>query len=271
MITCPTCEAELEAYLAGDGEGATPSARSFLTDELIDRAAAPALDFDELEVRGRRALDELLALPSHPERLARIDRAEGEAFRNPALVGLLLARSRASVHDRPAEAEQAAELAAGVAIALLGGSRLRELPHDLLAEARAHQADALRSRGDLAAAEALLRQAQDRASRSCDLFLFAEVAAVAAALAKDQGRWSLAHEELDRAEGAYLEIDAGVDYLDAVRMSRAEVAFLSGMQEEAGREGRGSGPGNGATNEPAPRGTRLILAPGRGPATEPAS
>jgi hypothetical protein len=273
MMSGPRCDTELESCLAGGETGPASTAGTFLSDELIDRAAATALGFDELERRGRQALDELLALPSHRDRIARVARIAGddETFRNPALVELLLVRSRARLDESPAEAEQAAELAAEVARCLLDGARRRELYRDLLAEARAHQADALRSGGELRAAEVPLREAQDRAARSCDLFLYAEVASVAAALAKDQRRWSVAHEELDRAERAYLEIDAGVEYLDAVRLSRAQVAFLSGVSAHVERGARDVIVCTDLDSTPAPRGPRRHPAHRAGPAAEPVS
>ncbi len=223
---CPECRSGVETFSAGTSPPAA-IAPSSEEEALIDRAAAPALAFHELEDRARRGLGVLQALPDHPLRLAAV-RTGVLTGANPALVELLLANGRKKIHDSPAAALEAAELAVAVACRLPGGPYGPAFCRERLAEARAHEANALRVVGKLRKAEAVMVEAAKLLEGSADDFLRAEVASFAASLAKDQRRWAEARERLDLAEKLFTSVGAEPRMIVRVRLKRAEVESCAG-------------------------------------------
>ncbi len=221
---CPECHAGVEALSTGRRSVVAASSPN---SALIDRAAVPALAFHEQQRRARRELALLGALADHPRRLAAVRRGAFTAL-NPALVELLLAAGRDKIHDSPTAALEAAELAVELARRLPADTYGEAFCRDRVAEARAHQANALRAAGDLHGAEAVMAEAAALLESSADDLLRAEVASFAASLAKDQRRLSDAVAHLDLAEKLYASIGAEGERLIGVWLKRAEVAFLGG-------------------------------------------
>ena len=228
---CPDCRAGVETFSSGAPTPAGAARPSY--ESLIDRAAAPALAFHEMEERAQRSLAVLEALPDHPLRLAAVRTGMLAAGANPALVELLLEGGRRRIHDSPAAALEAAELAVEVARRLPGGPYGATFCRERLAEARAHQANALRVIGDLRKAEGVMTEAAELLEGSADDFLRAEMASFAASLAKDQLRWPEARTRLDLAERLFNAVGADPRTIVRVRLSRAEVEFCAGDAEEA--------------------------------------
>ncbi len=228
---CPECRAGVETFSSGVSASAdAPPAADGET--LVDRAAAPALAFQEVEDRARRGLAVLEALPDHPLWLAAV-RTGLLADANPALVELLLEKGRRRIHDSPAEALESAELAVEVAGRLPGGPYGATFCRERLAESRAHEANALRVVGNLRQAERVMADAVRLLGGSADDFLRAEVASLAASLAKDQRRWPEARVRLDLAERLYTAVGADPRTIVRVRLNRADVAFCAGDATEA--------------------------------------
>lgn len=237
---CPDCGAGVVGFLTG-GEALPPfcggGAGCELADEIadaeretermIEEAVERALAFQVLEAGAREAIGQLLDLPDHATRVRTV-RSDPDRFRNPALGELFLERARVRVHDSPAEAGELAALAEEVARLLPEGPYGAEFCRDRLAEARAHQANAVRAQGDLRRAQALLRNAVRLASDSVDSFLRAELSSFAASLARSQRRWAEALGHLDDAESLFLEMDASFDLVARIRLQRASVLMLEG-------------------------------------------
>jgi hypothetical protein len=237
---CPDCGAGVVGFLSGAeglpvlcGEGAGCELAGEIaeaereSERMIEEAVDRALAFQVLEAGAAEAIEQILALPDHEARVRTI-RADPDRFRNPALGELFLDRARIRVHDSPVEAGEIAALAEEVAILLPEGPYGTDFCRDRLAEARAHQANAVRAQGDLRRAQVLLREAFHLASDSVDSFLRAELFSFAASLARGQRRWPEALGHLDDAEGLFLEMDASFDLVARIRLQRASVLMLDG-------------------------------------------
>lgn len=231
---CPHCQAGIAAFSSGAPSGVAPSAGD---EAWVERAAAPALAFNGQECRAREALAVLEALPDHSARLAAV-RGGALAGPDPALVEFLLSAGRERIHDAPQAALEAAELATEVARRLPACAYGATFRRERLAEARAHEANALRAIGDLREAEALLSEATGLLEGSADDLLRAEVASFAASLAKDRCRWSKARAYLDLAEQLYTSIGAEPEAVIRVRLNRADVDYCSGDLGSALEQGR---------------------------------
>lgn len=230
---CPTCGEGIRSLVDG-GPPAPPEdlAGAPPYDDLIDHAAARTLEYGELEAAARRARAALRVLPTHGDRLRAVRDGAGPGG-NPALVELLLEEARSRVHDSPTEAGELAELAEAVALRLGDGAYGRSLCRDLVTEARAHRANALRANGRLKQAEALLADVGRRLRDSYDPFLLAEVASFNGSLAKDQRRFGESLEHLDEAERLFLDIGASSELVARVRLLRANVLGLQGQPDDA--------------------------------------
>ena len=239
-LRCPSCGQEVTATEAV-GSGARPDAASAEDGPPVDRAATPKLSVHDRQRRAREVLTVLDALPDHATRLAAA-RGSALAGPDPDLVELLLKTGRERIHDSPREALERAELAVEVARRLPEAMYGARFCRDRLAEARGHEANALRVVGKLRQAERVMAKAAKLLEGSTDDFLRAEVASFAASLAKDQRRWADAQAALDLAERLYTQVGAAPEALIRVRLNRAHVASCSGdlasavVQARAGLE-----------------------------------
>lgn len=196
-------------------------------DDVLDRAAARALEVKDLEQAASRQRATLRAMTSHDDRLQAL--AQGTVSpANPALVELLLEEARGRIDDLPDEAHELAELAEAAALRLSGGRYGPDFCRDRLIEARGCRANALRACGHLPQAEELLREVVLATYDSCDPFLIAEVAVFAASFAQDRHRLEDALACLDEAERWFLALGASSDVLARVRRQRASVVALRG-------------------------------------------
>ncbi len=230
---CPACGQELSVADAGDS----------------------SLTRRQQEQRARETVAILEALPGHAARLAAV-RGSALAGLDPALVELLLAAGREKIHDSPVAALEAAELAAEVAPRLPEETYGARFCRDRLAEARAHQANALRAAGDLHGAEAVMAEAAALLESSADDLLRAEVASFAASLAKDEGRWSEARSQLDLAEALCASVSAHPEFLTRVRLNRADVDYCAGDLDTAVVQARAN---LAALDETTPPSLRFIV------------
>lgn len=107
--------------------------------------------------------------------------------------------------DAPREAYELAQLAEDVALRLNVGSFGLELPFELVLRANAHKANALRSLGDVRAAEPLMARPLRKLEEVADPLARAEIASLAASLRRDQRRFAEALDLLQQALEIYRE------------------------------------------------------------------
>lgn len=206
-------------------------------DRAFERAVKNVQSYFALQERAEREARELLALPTPEERLRAVREPFGR-FRNPALIDALLKRSRHLASFEPSPASELAALALELAFNLREeafGTRFRL---DRMADAMAHQADALRTMGELRRAESLLAEAWSMAEGTNDLFLLSDIEAYVAALARERRDWCGAAEHFERSEE--LLTDAGGEPAARVRLRlrRAAVVYYGGDPETASEVAR---------------------------------
>ncbi len=147
------------------------------------------------------------------ERLRASERTEKvrrsiKRYRNPILVDLCLAASRALVRERPFAALAWAETAREVALRLPHSQFGSALCLTCLARANAWRGNALRATGRLSGAEPLLAGAFQLFSRdgTGDLIVLGELASLLASLRRDQRRFKEAQRYLDMAIASYRQL-----------------------------------------------------------------
>lgn len=223
---CPACGEGFREFVHSPATAPEAPAVGAVYEPSVDRAAARALEYGELERAAGRERAALRLLSSHEERLDAL--RSGSSPANPALIELFLEEARSCVHDSPWEAGELAELADVVARRLDVGTYGESFCNDRVLEARAHRANALRAQGELKAAAALLAEVEHRLHDVFDPFLLAELATFKASLAKDQRRFDDALEGLDEAERLFLEVEADYALVARVRLQRASLLSLGG-------------------------------------------
>lgn len=189
---CPVCDHELEEYVRGRS---APSLLVVVFVALMQRLQA---DFARIEEAASLELAELMAL-SVEQRKARVSRAR-KRFRNPLLADLLIDRSRARVFADPREAAELARLAFHAAMRIEPSPVLAgDSAHEPMTRALAHEANALRSAGDLKAADRSMKSVLANLPRIEDPVVQSEILSLAASLRRDQRRFEEAHRFIDLA------------------------------------------------------------------------
>jgi tetratricopeptide (TPR) repeat protein len=232
MDVCPDCAESVRSFVERQAEEPAGASRPRLVrDGFLDRIALCRHRSAIGDRAARLELEELLALEGRGERRRRV-LAAARGFRSPELVELLLDVGRDRVATQPAEALDLAELAELVARRVPDALAGPELAHDLAIKARGHRSDALRATGALERAEEVMGEVLAMAESSADVQLGAEIAVLAASLARALRHWEGAGRHLDRAIFAYRELGCPQELTEAL-VRRAEIASLAGRPEEA--------------------------------------
>jgi tetratricopeptide (TPR) repeat protein len=223
---CPHCRAEVEAYQAERGYGASGIRRLLLfATTLLDRFVSST---DRELRRAQQDLQELLLLaPS--EREGRVERAR-DRFRGSSLVKLLLAEGHRCIPGQPDVAFHFSDLARKVANRSPGLSEYFEM-HAL---ATALMANARRAAGQLAEADELFTLARHVIVEHgvTDPAVVARVDDLLGSLRKDQRRFPEAEKLLKRAAAQFGLIQAGDDAARAL-INLGQIHQLSGSLDRA--------------------------------------
>jgi tetratricopeptide (TPR) repeat protein len=239
---CPECREVLEALRVGASTGETRSLEvdrptapprvaeaAALPDPrlvgVLNRAQDHALQWTQRvrreQRRARVDLRQLRELPPD-QRARRIEQARTR-FRSRGLAELLLEESQRLVREDADEARNLASLVEAVLVWTPGAIE-QEWAREMLATARAYEANALRMSGDLRAADRMFAELRAQLAREVVVSeaVHGEVASLEASLRIDQGRLEEARGLLDRA--AYLFREAGsTRQLVKVLMKQANV------------------------------------------------
>jgi hypothetical protein len=196
LALCPTCRDAIE-HTYRDGGAEYQLDRAFAAAQrALDRERAAR---DGKARQARRDLAELLRTAPE-EREARVRRANAR-FQSPLLVDLLIEEGRKLIHEAPREALRLATLARTVAERAPAGpgviaSRVRAV---------AHQANALRTCGDLSAADERFAEVRRllQSEMIADTLAHAEVARLEASLRIDRRQFADAETLLAKAALLY--------------------------------------------------------------------
>lgn len=241
---CPDCRRGFEAWReqvhapahARDGRRARPAvvdSSGFVSRglEWIERAARRMAALDE---EADRLWAELAPL-SQAQRWDRVRGAEPGRFANPRLVARLLQESRTRVVTTdPSAALAVAELAEELASRLAPSDYGRTVPLELVVEAKALRANAVRVTGDVRTADDVFAAVERliRTEGLDDLGLRARIWSLLASLRKDQRRLEEARSLLRRAISASRTIrDEELQVKASLKL--ADVLFLDGRADEA--------------------------------------
>ena len=184
----------VRAFVRGEGCGIGEARADATTDSRSQRGRPRAQ-----EVEARRRATELLALS--PRERAEFLRRDPGRYSGPVLADLLLEEARGHLPGRPDEAYTVA----GLARAVLQHGRPTVYGCELYARALAHQANALRSQGELRRAEELLEVARYllKSQGGGDRLVRAELDSFEGSLRRAQCRFADAQALLSRATMAY--------------------------------------------------------------------
>ncbi len=170
-------------------------------------------------------------------RAQRVRRVQKDRFRSPLLAEALIEESRGQLRHHVGEALGWLETARAVTrrAAVDVDSRAGYVPlRDLRLRIRAHQANSLRVRGELRAADDLFRELADRlaGAEPPALAVSAELASLEASLRYDQRRLEVADGLLERAERFYRWAEDRTG-LVKVQIKRGMVLYAAGEPESA--------------------------------------
>jgi len=168
------------------------------SDEAVDRLATQAAGIRRRRRRAKKQLSELRQLAA----ARRADKVRGayRRFRSRLLAELLIEEARAVVRNAPDEAHSFASLVPLVLDWAQSEEHAAWAP-TLIARAAAHQANALRVAGELAAAERIFDQLDVRDVG--DVAVRGEILSLEGSLRSDQRKFEMAETVLQRAAEAY--------------------------------------------------------------------
>ncbi|MFN7961354.1 MAG: hypothetical protein U0002_08795 [Thermoanaerobaculia bacterium] len=231
LEVCPACRAQAKSQ--SDAPAAVvPAGLAAVVESAITLSAHRAVALAQLESRAKEELAELLALPAAYRRL-KLGRALSR-FRNPALVDLLLERSREQASADPYEAFELADCACAVALRLPHEAVGRTWAMTSLARSHAYRGNALRSLGDLRRAEAALDFARGifHDEGNGDPLTEAEILHLTGSLRLDQRRFAEAGAVLEAAQAIYSRVGERT-LVSRMLVKRAAVLSEAGEPEKA--------------------------------------